>query len=206
VKLNRRKRQLCATVLSVLILSALALPAPALKMSGTRPGTSATAVQSPEAVQRLQARISRETYHELIMLPQLSIFDHLAYKIDGANVTLMGEVRNAVLKDDAEKSVKRIEGVESVKNEIEILPPSPNDDRIRRQVARAIFRDDRLFRYSLASIPSIHIIVKGGHVVLKGSADTQGDKDAAGMRANGVSGVFSVENELEVTRPTEKKK
>jgi osmotically-inducible protein OsmY len=201
VKPNRRKHQVCATFLSLAMVIALASP-----MLGAPLGPFNTSVQSQDAVQRLQARISRETYHELVMLPQLSIFDHLSFKVDGANVVLMGQVRNAVLKDDAERSVKKIEGVESVKNEIEILPPSPNDDRIRRQVARAIFRDDRLFRYSLSSVPSIHIIVKGGHVTLMGSADSQGDKDRAGLRANGVPGVFSVKNELEVTTSAEKKK
>lgn len=186
----------------VLVMSVFVFSAPTVATAWS----ATSAAQSPEAMQRLQERISREAYHELIMLPQLTIFDHLAFKVDGTNVTLMGQVRNAILKDSAEKSVKRIEGVESVKNEIEILPPSPNDDRIRNRVARAIFRDDRLFRYSLASVPSIHIIVKGGHVALKGAVDNQSDKDAAGLRANGVSGVFSVENELAVSNSAEKRK
>ena len=167
--------------------------------------SSATSAQSQEAMRRLQERTSREVYHELVMLPQLTIFDHLAFKVDGGNVTLLGEVRNAFLKDSAEKAVRHIEGVEQIKNEIEVLPASINDDRIRRRVARAIFRDDRLFHYSLGSVPPIHIIVKGGHVTLKGAVNNQVDKDAAGIRANGVSGVFSVTNELEVTRSEGKK-
>jgi hyperosmotically inducible protein len=148
--------------------------------------------------QRNQDRVSKEVYHELVMLPQLSIFDNLAYKVDSGKVTLLGEVRNAVLKDEAESAVKKIEGVESVNNQIEILPPSPNDDRIRRQVARAIFNDDGLFRYSMGSVPPIHIIVKGGHVALEGVVNSQGDKDRAGLRANGVPGVFEVKNNLKV--------
>ncbi len=167
--------------------------------------SSATSAQSQEAMRRLQERISREVYHELVMLPELSIFDHLAFKVDGGNVTLLGEVRNAFLKDSAEKAVRHIEGVEQIKNEIEVLPASINDDRIRQRVARAIFRDDRLFHYSLGSVPPIHIIVKGGHVTLKGAVNNKVDKDAAGIRANGVSGVFSVTNELEVTRSEGKK-
>jgi hyperosmotically inducible protein len=168
--------------------------------------STAASAQSQEATRRLQERITREVYHELVMLPELSIFDHLAFKVDGGNVTLLGEVRNAFLKDSAEKAVKHIEGVESIKNEIEVLPASINDDRIRQRVARAIFRDDRLFHYSLGSVPPIHIIVKGGHVTLKGAVNNQVDKDAAGLRANSVSGVFSVTNELEVTRSEGKKK
>src|SRR5258708_14952314 len=148
--------------------------------------------------QRLQDRISLEVFHELVMPPQLTIFDNLQYKVDGSKVTLMGQVQDAILKDSAEKVVKKIEGVESVDNQIEILPPSPNDDRIRRQVARAIFNDDGLFRYSMGSVPPIHIIVKGGHVSLEGVVNNQADKDRAGLRANGVPGVFEVKNNLKV--------
>jgi hyperosmotically inducible periplasmic protein len=158
----------------------------------------AASAQSSSADQRRQERIAREVRHELVMLPQLTIFDNLAYKVDGDTVTLLGQVRNAVLKDEAESVVKKIEGVERVENRIEILPPSSNDERIRRQVARAIFRDDRLFRYSMGALPPIHIIVKSGHVTLEGAVDSQVDKDAAGIRANGVPGVFSVENNLKV--------
>jgi hyperosmotically inducible protein len=162
---------------------------------------SSGGAQPSTGSQRMQERISREVYHELVMLPQLSIFDNLQYKADGSKVTLMGQVRNAILKDSAEKVVRKIEGVESVDNQIEILPPSPNDDKIRTQVARALFNDDRLFRYSMGSVPPIHIIVKGGHVALEGVVDSQGDKDTANIRANGVPGVFSVENHLQVQKP-----
>lgn len=154
--------------------------------------------RSSAADQRLQDRISREVYHELVMLPQLSIFDHLAYKVEGGTVTLMGQVRNAVLKDEAQHAVKGIEGVEKVDNQIQILPPSSNDDRIRRDVARAIFNDDRLFPYSMGSVPPIHIVVSGGHVTLEGAVNSQTDKNVAGIRANSVPGVFSVQNNLRV--------
>ena len=107
-------------------------------------------------------------------------------------------MKNAVLKDSAEKVVKGIEGVEKVDNQIEILPPSPNDDRIRQATARAIFNEPRLFRYSMGAVPPIHIIVKSGHVTLEGVVDNQTDKDVAGIRANGVPGVFSVTNNLRV--------
>jgi hyperosmotically inducible protein len=120
--------------------------------------------------------------------------------VDGSKVTLTGQVIHAVLKDSAEKVVKKIEGVESVDNRIEVLPASPNDDRIRRQVARAIFNDERLFQYSMGSVPPIHIVVKNGHVTLEGIVNSQADKDAAYLRANGVPGVFSVENHLQVQK------
>lgn len=148
--------------------------------------------------QQFEDRINRQVHHELVMLPQLTIFDNLAYKVDGTSVTLLGQVRTAVLKDAAAGAVKRIEGVTQVDNEIVILPPSPNDDRIRRQVARTLFHDARLFPYSLGTVPPIHIIVSGGHVTLEGVVNNQGDKNVAGIRANEVAGVFSVKNDLQV--------
>jgi hyperosmotically inducible periplasmic protein len=161
-------------------------------------GTVLAGAQSNQGDQRLQQRLYREVRHELVMLPQLSIFDNLAYKVEGNTVTLLGQVRNPILKDEAESAVKHIEGVDKVNNQIEILPLSPNDDRIRRDVARAIFNDPRLFEYSIQSLPPIRIVVKNGHVSLEGVVRDQGDKDTAGIRANGVPGVFSVQNDLQV--------
>jgi len=161
------------------------------------PGGTAQSATGP---QRMQDRLTREVFHELVTLPQLTIFDNLQYKVDGSKVTLTGQVVNAVLKDSAEKVVKKIEGVESVNNQIEVLPTSGNDDRIRRQVARAIFNDERLFHYSMGSVPPIHVIVKNGHVTLEGVVNSQTEKDEAGLRANGVPGVFSVENHLQVEK------
>jgi hyperosmotically inducible protein len=161
---------------------------------------AAVSAQSSSVDQRQQGRITREVHHELVLIPQLSIFDNLAYKVDGNTVTLLGQVRNPVIKDEAEKSVKHIEGVDQVIDNIEVLPPSPMDDEIRRKVARAIFNDERLFRYSMGALPPIHIIVKGGHVTLEGVVDNQVDKDEAGLRANQVPGVFSVANNLRVEK------
>lgn len=165
------------------------------------PGSnSGAATQGATGPQRMQDRISREVYHELVMLPQLTIFDNIQYKVDGNKVTLMGQVRDAILKDSAEKTVKHIEGVDSVNNQIEILPASGNDDRIRREVARSLFNDERLFRYSMGSVPPIHIIVKGGHVTLVGVVNSEADKNEANIRANSVPGVFSVDNHLQVQK------
>jgi hyperosmotically inducible periplasmic protein len=169
-----------------------------LLLGGAAWAQQAATTQSSAADQRMQARVNREVYHELVMLPQLSIFDNLSYQVNGGTVTLMGQVRNAVLKSEAEDAVKKIEGVQSVNNQIEILPPSPNDDRIRRQVARALFNDDRLFPYSMGALPPIHIVVKNEHVALDGTVNSQGDKNEAGIRANSVPGVFSVQNNLRV--------
>lgn len=148
-----------------------------------------------------QDRIVREVRHELLMLPQFGIFDNISYKVEGDTVTLLGQVRNGILKDEAQGVIKHIEGVRQVNNEIEILPASFNDDWIRRQVAHAIFRQPRLFEYATQPVPPIHVIVKNGHVSLEGIVSNQGDKDVAGIQANGVSGVFSVQNNLQVEHP-----
>jgi hyperosmotically inducible periplasmic protein len=150
---------------------------------------------------RLEQRLSSEVRHELNMIPQFTVFDNLAYRVDGGTVTLFGQVRDAIVKDSAEARVKHLEGVERVDNQIEILPASFNDDRIRGRVASAVFNDSRLFNYGIQTVPPIHIIVKNGHVNLVGMVRTQADKDDAFIRANGVSGVFSVENNLQVEQP-----
>jgi len=186
--------------LALAALLALGTASFAAALQGNQPG------QSSAGDQKSQPRITREVRHELAMLPQLSIFDNLAFRVDGSTVTLLGQVRNAVLKSDAEHVVKHIEGVEQVNNQIETLPPSPNDDRIRAQVARAIFNDSRLFPYAIQSLPPIHIIVKGGHVNLEGVVRDQGDKNEAGIRANEIAGVFSVQNNLQVENSTQARK
>jgi hyperosmotically inducible protein len=150
---------------------------------------------------RLEQRLSNEVRHELNMIPQFTVFDNLAYRVDGGTITLFGQVRDAIVKDSAEARVKHLEGVERVDNRIEILPASFNDDRIRGRVARAVFNDPRLFNYGIQTVPPIHIIVKNGHVNLVGMVRTQADKDDAFIRANGVTGVFSVENNLQVEQP-----
>jgi len=159
-----------------------------------------TAAANQAASSRGTERIVREVRHELVMLPYYGVFDNLAYRVDGVTVTLMGQVTRPTLKSDAENVVKRIEGVEHVKNEIEVLPVSPNDDRIRRAVYRAIYSDPTMDRYAIQAVPPIHIIVKNGNASLEGVVSTEADKNIAGIRANGVSGVFSVTNDLRVEK------
>lgn len=152
--------------------------------------------------ERGQARLEREVRHELVMLPYYSVFDHMAFRVDGNTVALVGQVTRPTLKTDAERVVKSIEGVEQVKNEIEVLPPSPEDDRIRLAVFRAIYGDPALNRYAHQAVPPIHIIVKNGHVTLEGVVANEADKNIAGIRANSVPGVFSVKNNLKVESQT----
>ena len=157
-------------------------------------------VQQSQAAAKSQERIIKETRHELLMLPYVTVFDNLAYKVDGYNVTLLGQVVKPVTRSDAENAVKHIEGVEKVDNQIEVLPPSPMDDRLRIQLFRAIYGFPALQRYALGVQKPIRIIVKSGHVTLEGVVDSEADKNLAGVRANGVPGIFSVDNHLQVSK------
>ncbi len=150
-------------------------------------------------------RITREVRHELVMLPYYSVFDNLAYKVDGDTVTLLGQVSRPSLKSDAEKSVQKIEGVDHVVNNIEVLPSSPGDDRIRRAVYRSIYGAPSLSRYGWGAVPPIHIIVKGGRVDLEGVVDNDSDRNVAEIRAKSVSGVFGVQNNLRISEEGKEK-
>jgi hypothetical protein len=142
-------------------------------------------------------RVEFELRHELLMLPRYDVFDWLFFEVlEKGKVRLGGQVRNATLRGDAERAAKRVEGVEEVVNEIEILPVSSSDDKLRIALYRALFWDTQLERYSHQALNPIHIIVKNGHVTLEGSVGTEMDKTIAGFRAREVSFVFSVDNKL----------
>lgn len=153
---------------------------------------------------RGQDRITREVRHELVMLPYYGVFDNLAFRVDGSTVTLIGQVTRPTLKSDSEKVVKDIEGVERVVNQIEVLPLSPMDDQIRMAEFRAIYGTPGLDRYALNAVPPIHIIVNNGKVTLEGVVANEADKNMAGVKANGVSGVFSVTNNLRIEQRNSK--
>ena len=156
--------------------------------------------QNNQVPQKAEERIKKEVRHELVMLPFLTVFDNLAYKVDGYNVTLMGQVTRPTLKSDAENVVKHIEGVEKVDNQIEVLPLSPMDNQLRRRLYRAIYGYPALQKYDMPTIKPIRIIVKNGHATLEGVVDSEADKNLAGLRANGVPGLFSVANNLVVAK------
>jgi hyperosmotically inducible protein len=146
-----------------------------------------------------ESRIIREVRHNLVSLPYFGVFDDLGFNVNGSTVTLVGAVTQPFLKDDAERAARKVEGVANVTNNIEILPLSPMDDGIRRQVFHAIYGDPSLsMKYGYSAFPSIHIIVKNGNVRLEGVVGNQMDKQLAGMRANGVPGTFQVVNSLRV--------
>jgi hyperosmotically inducible protein len=174
-----------------LVVTALVSQIPAV-------GQEASADRS-QLSQKAVDRIVKEVHHELVLLPYYGVFDNLAYKVtpDGT-VTLLGQVAQPVLKSDAGNVVKKIEGVEHVDNQIEVLPTSIMDDGIRRAVYRAIYGNEVLSQYAMRAVPPIHIIVKNGNVTLEGVVARQMDKQIAETQAKSVSNVFSVADNLQV--------
>jgi hyperosmotically inducible periplasmic protein len=152
--------------------------------------------------QRGIERIVKEVHHELVLLPYYGVFDNLAYKVspDGT-VTLSGQVVRPTTRSDAENAVKHIEGVEHVDNQVQVLPLSPNDDRIRRDAYRAIYGNSTLSEYAVRAVPPIHIIVNNGHITLEGVVARQMDKQIAELQAKQVPGAFSVTDNLQVENP-----
>jgi hyperosmotically inducible protein len=146
------------------------------------------------------ANTIRKIRKELVTLPFYGVFDNLAFKYEEGVVTLYGQVSRPTLKKDAARVVERLAGVDQVINRIEVLPLSNFDDRIRIAVYRAIYRQPGLDRLSLQAVPPIHIIVKNGNVTLEGVVANKGDATRAFIAANGVSGVFSVKNNLRVEK------
>lgn len=164
--------------------------------------------------------ISEQIRKQLVSLPSYGVFDDLSFQINGSTVTLTGYASRPILKSDAERSVSKIEGVQSVVNKIQVLPLSQMDDQIRLKTYLAIYRNPSLRKYSTGSgfMPRltplwaaggitnnppigwhpIHIIVQNGNVTLTGVVDREMDKTIAGMAANQLSGVFAVTNNLAV--------
>jgi hyperosmotically inducible protein len=179
---------------------------------------SAPASPSPQQQTRLEPKSSRrssesrdlayltkEIRKELVTMPYFGVFDWLEGNVqpDGS-VSLGGQVTRPTMKKDAQRRVEKVEGVSRVVNRIEVLPLSPNDDRIRRAVYLALYNGNSpLFRYGQQPIPPIHIIVRNGRLTLKGVVANKGESDIANIKARGVPGVFEVRNELRVERSGE---
>jgi len=172
-----------------------------IRRTGTWLAVMAIVLASPLLLlaSKAASTLEEQVRHELVMLPYYSVFDELSFQVHGNRVTLMGKVTRPILKSDAMNVVKRIPGVVSVDDKVEVLPLSGFDDRIRLAELRAVYGNSALFRYRLAgSIAPIRIIVKNGHVTLEGVVASEADKNIAGIAASAVGGVFSVTNNLQV--------
>ena len=190
--------------LALLIMFAATIPICVSLPSSGQESTTMPSPQNPSAQmggQDLQ-RITSEVRHQLLLLPYYGVFDNLAYKVSGdGTVTLEGQVTRPTLKSDAENVVKKIEGVDRVDNQIQVLPTSPADDRIRMATYRAIYGNDVLSQYALRAVPPIHIIVNNGNVTLEGVVNRSMDKQVAETQAKSVPGVFSVTDRLTLEQP-----
>jgi hyperosmotically inducible protein len=185
---NMRKGRLIRLIIALMLIS-LFIP------SVVRHASAKTTLQTGA-----RAHIIKEVRHELVTLPYYGVFDWLEFEVRPDNtVVLRGQVVHPSTKSDAERRVRKIEGVKQVVNEIEVLPVSPEDDRLRVALYRTLYNwDSPLFRYATQSVPPIHIIVNHGRAVLKGIVATKGDADLAYTLARGVPGLFDVKNELQV--------
>lgn len=207
------------------VLTALPFVIPAAaQQQDEDPVAAAQKAQTPQSV----LRMANEIRKQIVTLPEYGVFDDVRYQIKDFVVTLKGSASRPTLKSSLENVVKKVEGVEKVVNEIEVLPLSPNDDRVRARVYASIYYHPLLVRYNpgrgtpiylspariaggITNDPPfgfhpIHIVVKNGHVRLTGVVDNAADQQVAGMQANSVAGVFSVENELQVTSDAKPKK
>ena len=146
-----------------------------------------------------QRNLEQKVFKEIIRLPYYGVFDNIAFRVDGDTVTLMGKVVQPMTRKSAERVVERLDGVNNVVNNIQVLPLSNFDDSIRLQTLRTLqTRGGSLYRYFLGANPSVKIIVDGGNITLEGFVANRGDRNLANILANGVSGVFSVTNNLVV--------
>ena len=151
------------------------------------------------------ADIAKKLTHEIRMYPRYSMFDNVSFFVDECRVQLLGEVNEPYKKSDLERIALHVPGVTSLSNELKVLPLSPMDNRLRLQVARAIYRDPVLSRYGMQPVPPIHIIVDDGHVTLEGVVSTDMEKNVAGLRAGAAGLSFGqVTNNLRVENPSHK--
>lgn len=185
-----------------------ALMAAALLVSAGVAG--ATDLNRPDVPQSANApqgddAVSRSVRHEVLMYPYYSIWDDVSYRVSNGQVELMGAVTQPFKKSDIQRLVQRVPGVTAVTDEIKVLPLSNFDDRLRLQVARAIYGDPTMLVYRNQALPPIHIVVENGHVTLTGWVNSDFDKQIAGMRANSSLSLGMVVNNLQVEHPSPKK-
>jgi hyperosmotically inducible periplasmic protein len=150
------------------------------------------------------AQIAQKVAHEIRMYPRYTMWDNISVRVQNGEVDLQGQVSQPFKKADLGRLAQRVSGVRSVANEIEVLPNSFFDDRIRLAVARAIYRDPVLSRYAIQSVPPIHIIVDNGHVTLEGVVNSPMEKNVAGIRASQGLSFGQVTNNLQVENPGKK--
>ncbi|MGH9767294.1 MAG: BON domain-containing protein [Blastocatellia bacterium] len=188
------------TIIALAFASISSYAAPAPQKKGKKSKLEPRSRSENEA--RDLTYLTKEIRKELVTLPFFGVFDWLEGNVQAdGTVHLRGQVTRPTLKKDSQRRVEKVEGVDRVINQIEVLPLSPNDDRLRRAVFRELFNSNSpLFRYGQQPVPPIHIIINRGRLTLKGVVANKGDSDLANIKARGVPGLFEVRNELRVER------
>lgn len=175
-------------------------------MASALVATAGAAGKENTAGPRTDADVVKSVRHEILMYPNYTLWDDISFKVQNGSVELLGAVNQPYKKSDLQRIVQHVPGVAAVTNEIKVLPLSPMDDRLRLQVARAIYRDPTLSRYAMGAVPAIHIIVDNGHVTLTGAVNSNMEKEIAGIRASGAGlGFGPVVNNISVDNPPAKK-
>jgi hyperosmotically inducible protein len=195
-------KRILITAGAVMVVAISSTPAPSSPLPQQQDRKSRLEQRSSRRTREARdlAYLTREIRKELVTLPYFSVFDWLEGNVQAdGTVQLRGQVTRPTLKRDSQRRVERVEGVSRVVNRIEVLPLSPNDDRLRRAVYRELFNSNSpLFRYGQQAVPPIHIIVRNGRLTLKGVVASEGDRNFANIKARGVPGLFEVRNELRI--------
>ncbi|MGE0882024.1 MAG: BON domain-containing protein [Blastocatellales bacterium] len=197
------KRIVFTPILLLSVMIGVSSSAIAIESFGPQKKKSAGVEEQSSQAQRDARNVAylvKEVRKELVTIPFFGVFDWLeGYVESDGTVRLKGEVTRPIIKSDAENRVEKIEGVTKVINEIEVLPLSNQDDRLRLAVYRTLYNfNSPLFRYGQQPIPSIHIIINNGRLTLKGVVNSKADSDIARVKAGGVPGLFEVKNELQI--------
>lgn len=144
--------------------------------------------------------LGEEIRRRLVTQNFYDVFDWLAGELrEDGTLILRGSVTRPSLKSNAERSVAGLVGVKNIVNEIEVLPPSPDDENLRRRIYKSVYSfNSPLFRYAVRAVPPIHIIVNGGRAMLKGAVATETESRLAENYVRQVPGVFEVKNGLHI--------
>ena len=167
-------------------------------------GAAAAATKANANLPQNDSDIANNVRHEIVMYPYYTLWDDISFRVANGSVDLAGAVTQPYKKDEIERRVEKVAGVTSVTDEIKVLPLSSMDDRLRQQVANAIYRDPMLAHYATMAVPPIHIIVENGRVTLTGVVSSDMEKQIAGMRATSSLSLGQVTNNLVVEHPAKK--
>jgi hyperosmotically inducible protein len=181
--------------IAILLAALSLLHVPSSYAANPQPSTSPKPAKGDDLS---SSALAREIHHQILVLPFYSVFDSITFSLQGGRVTLTGRVVRRALKEHAEATIRAIEDVTVVVNQIEVLPVSASDDDLRRAVYRSVYEDPTLAHYAIQNIPPIHIIVENGSVALEGSVESVSDKNLAASRVVAVPNVHGVKNDLMV--------